>query len=67
MSEIDWKKLIPRPRSRFLLVACQECNNEQMVFDSAKTKVNCRICGAPLALPRGGKAKILGKVIAVYE
>ncbi|MEM2632723.1 MAG: 30S ribosomal protein S27e, partial [Nitrososphaerota archaeon] len=45
MSEVDWKKIIPRPKSRFLLVACQECNNEQIVFDSAKTKVTCRICG----------------------
>lgn len=67
MSEIDWKKLIPRPTSHFLLVACQECSNEQIIFDSAKTKVTCRICGATLAIPRGGKAKILGKVISVYE
>lgn len=65
--EIDWSKLIPKPTSRFLLVACDECNNKQIVFEHAKTLVRCRVCGSVLAEPRGGKAKILGKVLEVYE
>jgi len=66
MSEIEWSKLIPKPRSSFLLVQCNECGNKQIVFDHAKTLVKCQVCGAILAEPRGGKAKILGKILERY-
>jgi len=61
--EIDWEKLIPKPRSTFLLVECVECGHKQIVFDHAKIEVKCQVCGALLALPRGGKVKILGRVL----
>ncbi|MEM0375067.1 MAG: 30S ribosomal protein S27e [Nitrososphaerota archaeon] len=64
-SRIDPASLVPSPRSRFLLVSCQSCGNRQVVFDHAKIVVKCLVCQEPLALPRGGKAKILGKVEAV--
>jgi small subunit ribosomal protein S27e len=64
-SRIDPASLVPQPRSRFLLVSCQSCGNRQVVFDHAKIVVKCFVCQEPLALPRGGKAKILGKVEAV--
>jgi len=63
MSEVDWSKLIPKPRSKFLLVQCNECGHRQVVFDHAKIEVKCQVCGATLAIPKGGKAKILGRVL----
>ncbi|MCS7126352.1 MAG: 30S ribosomal protein S27e [Aigarchaeota archaeon] len=63
---IDWSKLIPKPRSAFLLVQCNECGHKQVVFDNAKIEVSCQICGATLAKPRSGKAEILGKVVDRY-
>jgi ribosomal protein S27E len=35
--------------------------------DSAKIRVVCNVCGEPLAVPRGGKAKILGRVESVLD
>ncbi|MCS7132653.1 MAG: 30S ribosomal protein S27e [Nitrososphaeria archaeon] len=61
--EIDWEKLIPKPRSAFLLVECAECGHRQVVFDNVKIEVKCQVCGSTIALPRGGKAKILGRVL----
>lgn len=61
------EKLIPRPRSRFLLVSCLQCGNKQILPDTACMKVTCNVCGEALALPTGGKAKILGKVEKVLE
>ena len=61
--EVEWEKLIPKPRSRFLLVQCNECGYRQIVFDNAKIEVKCQVCNATLALPKGGKAKILGRVL----
>ncbi len=66
MPVTDWSKLIPKPRSSFLLVECNECGNKQVVFDHAKIVVECLVCGATLARPRGGKAEILGKVLERY-
>jgi len=48
-------------RSKYYLVKC-ECENEQYIFSAASTKVNCFKCNKPLAVPTGGKAKILGSI-----
>ncbi|MEN3048245.1 MAG: 30S ribosomal protein S27e [Candidatus Caldarchaeales archaeon] len=65
MARADLERMIPQPPSRFLLVSCMSCGNRQVVFDSAKTVVRCTVCREVLAVPRGGKAKVLGKVTAV--
>ncbi len=56
------KILVPKPRSRFLLVICPNCGNKQVVFSHATFPVRCSSCGTLLVRPTGGKAKILGKV-----
>jgi len=63
----EWEKLIPRPRSSFVRVKCLKCGNEQMMFINAVNKVSCNVCGTILAEPSGGKAKIKGEVLAVFE
>jgi small subunit ribosomal protein S27e len=60
-------ELVPQPKSRFLRVKCSDCGNEQVIFGSASTKVNCLVCGKTLAEPRGGKARIMTKIVAVLE
>jgi small subunit ribosomal protein S27e len=54
----EWNKLIPKPKSNFLRVRCRKCNNEQDIFGSPVNKVTCNVCGALLAEPSGGKAKL---------
>lgn len=63
----EWEKLIPSPRSSFLRVKCLKCGNEQMVFSNAVNKVSCNVCGTEIAEPSGGKAKIKGEILAVFE
>jgi len=59
------KTLIPQPRSRFILVRCPTCGNEQVVFSHATFPARCLVCGAQLVEPTGGKAKILGQIVRV--
>ncbi|MCX8184568.1 MAG: 30S ribosomal protein S27e [Sulfolobales archaeon] len=59
------KMLIPIPKSRFLRVKCPSCGNEQIVFDHATFSVKCFVCNSLLAVPIGGKAKILGEIVRV--
>jgi len=66
MPTVEWSELIPKPRSSFILVQCNECGHRQIVFNHAKVVVNCQVCGAVLARPRGGKAEILGKILERY-
>lgn len=54
---------VPYPTTKFLKVKCSSCNNEQIIFDSVKTAVKCNVCEENLAVPRGGKAKILGEIV----
>jgi len=63
----EWNKLIPKPQSTFLRVKCLKCGNEQLIFGSAVNKVTCNVCGEVLAEPTGGKAKINGEVVAIFE
>ncbi|MCS7116653.1 MAG: 30S ribosomal protein S27e [Nitrososphaerota archaeon] len=55
--------LIPRPRSSFILVQCNNCGNEQVVFSATTHDIKCRVCGNLLAEKTGGKAKIIGTQI----
>ena len=63
----EWDELIPKPRSSFVRVKCLKCGNEQIVFGNAVNRVVCNVCGTALAEPSGGKAKIKGEIVAVFE
>jgi len=60
------QEIIPRPKSCFIKVRCPNCSYEQITFDYASTVVKCRNCQTTLLIPTGGKAKILGEIIAKY-
>ncbi|MDF2955585.1 30S ribosomal protein S27e [Candidatus Alkanophaga liquidiphilum] len=48
-------------QNRFLKVKCDDCGNEQIIFERASTVVRCLVCGRTLAEPRGGRAAIKTK------
>jgi len=60
-------EILAKPKTRFLNVKCIACGNEQVVFGSPSTIVRCTACEKTLAEPRGGKGKILTKIISVLE
>ena len=51
----------------FLKVQCPECGAVNIVYNKASTVVTCRVCGAVIATPTGGKALIRGTVLEVLE
>jgi small subunit ribosomal protein S27e len=51
----------------FIRVKCNECKNEQVIFDRPAGEVKCLVCGTPLVRHTGGKAEILGKVLKTVE
>ncbi len=56
-----------KPKSRFLRVKCNDCENEQVIFGSASRKVTCLVCGRTLAEPTGGKSTITTHILEVLE
>lgn len=52
---------------KFVKAKCQDCGNEQVLFDRSTSIVRCSVCGATLAMPKGGKAEIKGKTAEVLE
>jgi len=54
---------IPRQRSAFLLVKCQDCGEERIVFSASTKDVGCRGCGKKLTESKGGKAVILATIV----
>jgi len=59
--------MVEKRRSRFLMVRCAECGNEQLVFSHASTPVKCQVCGNTLSVPKGGKAEIKATVLGAVE
>ncbi|ESS08996.1 MAG: SSU ribosomal protein S27E [uncultured archaeon A07HN63] len=51
----------------FVTVKCNDCENEQSVFEKTATVVNCAVCGTTLATPTGGKAEIDHEVLETVE
>jgi small subunit ribosomal protein S27e len=54
-------------KSRFLRVKCDDCGNEQIIFDRAANPVRCLVCDRILAEPRAGKAVLKTKVLDVMD
>ena len=54
-------------KSKFVKVKCNDCGNEQVVFDNAKSVVKCLVCDKVLAEPKGGKADIKTQVVEEFE
>ena len=57
--------IVPSPKSKFLVVICKKCKNEQVVFSKAATVVHCQKCNAELVIPTGGEAIIDARVVRV--
>ncbi len=51
----------------FIRVKCKDCENEQIIFKKASSKVACQICGSVMAEPTGGIAKIRGDLLEELE
>ena len=54
-------------RSKFIKVKCNDCQNEQIIFSNATTRVDCTVCGRTIAEPQGGKAVIRTTIVEVLE
>ncbi len=54
-------------RSKFLMVKCPDCENEQLIFEKATSVVECTVCGRVLAEPTGGKAVLKADIVATFE
>ena len=57
------RDIVQMPKSKFLVVACRNCKNSQVIFSKAATKVYCTNCKEELAMPTGGHVEVKGKVL----
>ncbi|MFH1770221.1 MAG: 30S ribosomal protein S27e [archaeon] len=55
------------PDSKFIKLRCSKCKNEQIVFGKAASKVECLVCGKPLAGSSGGKTVVKTRILEVLE
>jgi len=53
--------------AKFLKIKCEQCHNEQVIFDKASVLVKCLVCGTVLAEPTGGRAKLKFKPVEIFE
>ncbi len=51
------------PDSSFVKVRCQDCRNEQVIFNKAARTIHCLVCDEVLAHPTGGKTDVNAQVL----
>ncbi len=56
-------KELPKPSSAYIRVKCRDCGAEALIYSHAGSVIKCKICGAVLAEPTGGKVRILGEIV----
>ncbi|MFH1664318.1 MAG: 30S ribosomal protein S27e [archaeon] len=61
------KKLIPGPKTKFLLIKCIKCGTERKVFSASVTEIKCDGCNHTIVYPSASKAVIEAKVIKVLS
>lgn len=54
-------------KSRFLLIECSNCNNEQVIFNKSSGEVKCLVCDKTVAKPTGGLGDIKTKIKEVLR
>lgn len=52
-----------KPKSKFLKVKCNKCNNEQIIFNKPASDIRCLVCESLLAESKGGEGNIKAKII----
>jgi len=59
--------LIPKPRSNFVSVECEQCGEKTIVFTHTTIDINCKSCGKLIAQKTGARAILFGKTISILD
>lgn len=59
--------LIPKPKSRYLSVQCNHCNEKTVVYSHTTANITCKSCNEIIAKSSGGMAKIFGNIISTLD
>ena len=54
---------IPRSKSSFILIQCEKCGNERIIFSHSATNIKCEKCNETIVKSTGGKSEISGNQI----
>lgn len=55
------------PTSKFIKVKCEDCGNEQNVFNKPASSVKCLVCGKTLVECTGGLGDVKSTVVSELE
>jgi small subunit ribosomal protein S27e len=59
--------MIPKPRSNFVKVECESCQNSMILYTYSTKIILCNSCSAELVVNTGGHAKLHGKIIETMD
>ena len=59
--------MIPKPRSNFVKIECESCQETMILYTYSTKAIQCKSCNAELVINTGGHAKILGKITETMD
>lgn len=59
--------MIPKPRSNFIKIECENCQNNVILYTYSTRAIECKSCNAQLVANTGGQARISGKILETLD
>jgi small subunit ribosomal protein S27e len=59
--------MTPKPRSNFVKIECENCQNTVILYTYSTKIITCQSCNTELVVNTGGQAQILGKIIETMD
>jgi small subunit ribosomal protein S27e len=59
--------MIPKPRSNFVKIECESCQNTMILYTYSTKAILCKSCNAEISINTGGQSQIKGKILETLD
>ena len=59
--------MIPKPRSNFVKIECESCQNTMILYTYSTKAISCKSCNAEISINTGGQSQIKGKILEIMD
>jgi small subunit ribosomal protein S27e len=59
--------MIPKPRSNFVKIECESCQNPMILYTYSTKTILCKSCNTEISINTGGQSQIKGKILETLD
>jgi small subunit ribosomal protein S27e len=59
--------MIPKPRSNFVKIECESCQNTMILYTYSTKTILCKSCNEEISINTGGQSQLKGKILETLD